>query len=45
MPKHSLSKDKIRVLLLEGVHDNALEEFAQSGYASVERLPQALKED
>ncbi len=45
MPKHSLSKDKIKVLLLEGVHDNALQEFAQAGYSSVERLPQALKED
>ncbi len=45
MPKHSLSKDKIKVLLLEGVHDNALTEFAQAGYTNVERLPQALKED
>ncbi len=44
MTKHSLSKDKIKVLLLEGIHDNALEEFAQAGYSSIERLPQALTE-
>ena len=44
MPKHSLSKDKIKVLLLEGVHDNAISEFATHGYTSVERLPAALPE-
>jgi D-3-phosphoglycerate dehydrogenase len=41
-PALSLSKDKIRVLLLEGVHDTALERFAQAGYTNVERLPKAL---
>lgn len=45
MSKLSLSKDKIQVLLLEGVHDNALNEFAARGYGSVERLPHALDED
>ena len=44
MPKHSLSKDKIKVLLLEGVHDNAVAEFANHGYSSVERLSHALPE-
>jgi D-3-phosphoglycerate dehydrogenase len=44
VPKHSLSKDKIKVLLLEGVHENAVSEFASHGYASIERLPHALAE-
>ncbi|MFS2009815.1 phosphoglycerate dehydrogenase [Azospirillum sp. CT11-132] len=42
--KLSLSKDKINILLLEGVHDNAIDELARGGYASVERLPRALDE-
>ncbi len=43
--KLSLSKDKINILLLEGVHNNAIDELARGGYASVERLPRALDED
>jgi len=42
--KHSLAKDKIKVLLLEGVHDNAIQEFTDHGYEAVERLPHALSE-
>jgi len=42
--KHSLSKDKIRILLLEGVHDNALREFKARGYTNIESLPVALDE-
>ncbi len=38
----SLSKDKIRVLLLEGVHDSALDRFSKAGYTNVERLAKAL---
>jgi D-3-phosphoglycerate dehydrogenase len=38
----SLPKDKIRVLLLEGVHDSAVASFAAAGYLSVTRLPKAL---
>ena len=41
-PALSLAKDKIRVLLLEGVHDTALDRFSQAGYTNVERLPKAL---
>jgi D-3-phosphoglycerate dehydrogenase len=41
-PALSLAKDKIRVLLLEGVNDSALERFAQAGYSNLERLPKAL---
>jgi D-3-phosphoglycerate dehydrogenase len=40
----SLAKDKVRVLLLEGVHDNAVADFLASGYTSVTRLPAALTE-
>ncbi|MGQ9369898.1 phosphoglycerate dehydrogenase [Azospirillum sp. ST 5-10] len=45
MTKLSLSKDKINILLLEGVHDNAIAELAVRGYATVERLPHALDEE
>ena len=44
MTKLSLSKEKISILLLEGVHNNALNSLAGSGYATVERLPHALDE-
>ena len=40
--KFSLPKDKIRVLLLEGVNDSAVELFRTSGYSNLERLPKAL---
>jgi len=38
---HSLAKDKIRVVLLEGIHECALESFEQAGYSQVETLPAA----
>ena len=38
----SLPKDKIRVLLLEGVNDSAVARFTQAGYVNLERLPKAL---
>ncbi|MHB2165360.1 phosphoglycerate dehydrogenase [Alsobacter sp. R-9] len=38
----SLSKDKIRVLLLEGVNDSAVELFRNAGYTNLTRLPKAL---
>ncbi|MET0708439.1 MAG: phosphoglycerate dehydrogenase, partial [Tardiphaga sp.] len=38
----SLPKDKIRILLLEGINDSAVAMFADNGYSSVERLPKAL---
>jgi D-3-phosphoglycerate dehydrogenase len=41
-PQFSLSKDKIRVLLLEGVNDSAVETMATAGYSSVTRLSTAL---
>jgi D-3-phosphoglycerate dehydrogenase len=44
MTRLSLAKDKVRVLLLEGVHDNAVADFLANGYSSVTRLPAALAE-
>ena len=41
----SLSKDKIRVLLLEGVNDSAVELFRNAGYVNLTRLPKALDGD
>jgi D-3-phosphoglycerate dehydrogenase len=38
----SLSKDKIRVLLLEGVNDSAVEMMRNAGYTNMERLTKAL---
>ena len=41
-PQLSLAKDKIRLLLLEGVNDSAVEMIKAAGYSSVERVPKAL---
>lgn len=38
----SLPKDRIKILLLEGVSDTAVNLFAEQGYASITRLPKAL---
>ena len=45
MNKYSLAKDKIKVLLLEGIHANATKIFTDHGYSSVENLSHALEED
>ena len=44
MTRLSLAKEKVRILLLEGIHDNAAADLAAAGYANVERLPGALDE-
>lgn len=41
----SLAKDKIRFLLLEGVHKNALKILNQAGYNNIEYLDHALDKD
>lgn len=41
----SLSKDKIKILLLEGIQEQAVECFNQAGYRQVEILPSALQAD
>lgn len=44
-PQLSLSKDKIRVLLLEGVNDSAVQMMTAAGYTNLTRLPKALDGD
>lgn len=44
MANTSLDKDKIKVLLLEGIHQNAVETFADAGYRHVERLKGTVEE-
>jgi D-3-phosphoglycerate dehydrogenase len=43
--KTSLDKSRIRIVLLEGVHDRAVENFARHGYRSVKRYKKALAGD
>ncbi|MGB3725301.1 MAG: phosphoglycerate dehydrogenase [Glaciecola sp.] len=45
MSKKSLAKNKIRILLLEGLHQSALETFEANGYTNVESLKTSLPED
>jgi D-3-phosphoglycerate dehydrogenase len=43
--KTSLDKSRIKIVLLEGVHDRAVENFARHGYRSVKRYKKALTGD
>ncbi len=45
MSNLSLAKDKIRVLLLEGVHENAVRIFEAAGYSNIEFHKKALDEE
>lgn len=40
--KYSLDKDKIKVLLLEGIHQSAADFFISNGYTNIESCPNAL---
>ncbi|MCE5348179.1 MAG: phosphoglycerate dehydrogenase [Bacteroidales bacterium] len=42
MKKFSLNKDKIKVLLLEGIHENAVVFFRENGYSNIEWLKESL---
>lgn len=44
MSKTSLDKSKIRILLLEGVHQNAIDTFNAAGYHNIESISSALSE-
>ena len=44
MSKVSLPKDKIKILLLEGVHQSALETLKANGYSNIEFLKTSLPE-
>ena len=43
--KFSLDKNKIRVLLLEGIHESAVKAFKEAGYTNVEYIKTALDAD
>lgn len=45
MGRYSLDKNKIKVLLLEGVAPSAVDEFNKAGYSNVEYLKGALDKD
>ena len=38
----SLPKDRIKILLLEGISENAVTALRQAGYGNIERIPKAL---
>jgi D-3-phosphoglycerate dehydrogenase len=40
--KYSLEKDKIKVVLLEGIHNSANEFFKANGYNNIESFPNAI---
>jgi D-3-phosphoglycerate dehydrogenase len=44
MQKTSLDKSKIKILLLEGVHQSAVDVFEASGYQNIERHSGAIPE-
>ncbi len=44
MAKTSLDKSKIKILLLEGVHQSAVDNFQNAGYENIEYLPTSLDE-
>jgi D-3-phosphoglycerate dehydrogenase len=43
--RYSLDKSKIKVLLLEGVHENAYNYFIENGYTEIESLKEALTDN
>ena len=45
MNKTSLDKSKIKVLLLEGVHQSAVDAFRADGYSAIEYHPKSLPEE
>ena len=44
MDRHSLDKSKIKVLLLEGIHENAVKCFKENGYTDIECYNEALSD-
>ena len=45
MSQTSLDKTKIKFLMLEGIHDSAIEALARVGYTHVVCHPKALPEE
>ncbi|MGO1247055.1 MAG: phosphoglycerate dehydrogenase [Oceanisphaera sp.] len=44
MAHHSLDKDKIKILLLEGVHPGSVEMFKNAGYTNIDYLKTSLSD-
>ncbi|SDL89519.1 D-3-phosphoglycerate dehydrogenase [Modicisalibacter muralis] len=45
MAKTSLDKSKIKILLLEGIHQSAVDNLLNAGYTNIEHLQTSLDED
>jgi len=45
MTKFSLNKDKIKILLLEGLHQSSVDTFVQAGYNNIESIKTSLSEE
>lgn len=45
MGNFSLAKDKIKILLLEGLHQSAVQSFKELGYSNIEYLKTSLSEE
>jgi len=45
MTRHSFDKSKIKVLLLEGIHENAVKYFTDNGYSDIECYKEALSDE
>jgi D-3-phosphoglycerate dehydrogenase len=45
MTNFSLQKDKIKILLLEGLHQSAVNTFTDAGYTNIESIKASLSED
>ncbi len=45
MTRLSLAKERMQILLLEGVHENAVADLARDGFSNLVQLPTALDED
>lgn len=45
MTRLSLAKEKVQVLLLEGIHENAVADLVADGYTNITRVSGALDED
>lgn len=45
MSKKSLAKDKIKILLLEGLHQTSVDAFTSKGYTNIEYLKTSLSDD
>lgn len=42
---YSLAKEKIKIVLLEGIQESAVERFRTAGYSQIESVPSALPHD